>query len=210
MIFLCVFSLCFFGTHRKHFSVGFTINRQNYTETQKNQQEAGSHKNFSNSISKTHIKILCTHRKFAVILWADEGYWAFSTAGLWRPWAFSANQMHRTAGPQFWRIKISRNRLPQTLASLLFSSPQSFTFTPAAAHCAARRSARRWPEQLMVEDGDTTAAHLAGARAQQKLHAPLPWRPLLAARTHTRSLMAAAALAGALVASSWTSPSAPS
>ncbi|OQU84873.1 hypothetical protein SORBI_3004G135600 [Sorghum bicolor] len=100
--------------------------------------------------------------------------------------------------------------MPLTEVPLVALLWQPFMLTPAAAHCAARRSARRWPEQLMVEDGDTTAAHLAGARAQQKLHAPLPWRPLLAARTHTRSLMAAAALAGALAASSWKSPSAPS
>ena len=58
---------------------------------------------------------------------------------------------------------------PKTLASLFFSSSSAFH---AYASCRTiRRPVRRWPEQATVGDGDATAAPLAGARAQPKLHA---------------------------------------
>ena len=118
----------------------------------------------------------------------------------------------------FGGSKPTGSRLPKTLASLFFSS-----FSAFQAH-ANRRTARRpvrrrpekatvgdgrRPEKATVGDGDATAAPLAGARAQHRRAAP-PWRPLLDARTHARSLTAAVAVTDAPAVSSRTSPSTPS
>ena len=65
--------------------------------------------------------------------------------------------------------KPAGSRLPKTLASLFFSS--SSAFHAHASRRTARRPTRRRPEQATVGDGDATAASLAGARAQPKLHA---------------------------------------
>ena len=83
--------------------------------------------------------------------------------------------------------KLTGSRLPKTLASLFFSS--SSAFHAHASRRTTRRSARRRPEQATVGDGDATAAPLAGARAQPKLHAaPSSGTAMapFAGRTHAR------------------------
>jgi len=57
--------------------------------------------------------------------------------------------------------------LPDWIRGVPFSLP----FHAHASRRTARRPARRRLEQAMVGDGDATAAPLAGARAQPKLHA---------------------------------------
>jgi len=61
--------------------------------------------------------------------------------------------------------------LPFSLPDWICGVPFSLPFHAHASRHIARRPARRRPEQATVGDGDATAAPLAGARAQPKLHA---------------------------------------